>query len=82
VEITLESDPETECPCRIVIVLELSLDTNERGRGIICTSSENPTRARVKFKGFIGGLISELDVSTSLLAGCAAESRRPGKGEC
>ena len=35
VEIRLESDPETEWPCLPVIVLELSLDTNERGRGMI-----------------------------------------------
>lgn len=38
--------PETECPGRAVMVLEVSLETRDNGRGINSTVSENPTLAR------------------------------------
>jgi hypothetical protein len=38
--------PETEWPGRAVAVLEASLETSDRGRGIYSRVSENPTRAR------------------------------------
>lgn len=44
--------PETECPGRIVIVLEVSLETSDNGRGINSTVSENPTRLRIIGAGF------------------------------
>jgi hypothetical protein len=38
---------ETEWPGRTVVVLEASLDTSDRGRGMNSIVSENPTRVRV-----------------------------------
>lgn len=46
-EITDEILPETECPGRAVIVLEVSFETRESGLGINSNVSENPTRLRV-----------------------------------
>jgi hypothetical protein len=43
--------PETECP-RIVAVDEPSLETRDRGLGMISTTSENPTRARFNWFKF------------------------------
>jgi hypothetical protein len=37
--------PETECPGRAVIVLDVSLETSESGLGMNSSVSENPTRA-------------------------------------
>jgi len=70
--------PETECPGRTVVP-ELSLDTSDRGRGINCMSSENPTRARLEaFCGELWGeLVSGLACLTSLVDACSI----PGNGE-
>ena len=38
--------PDTEWPGRTVMVLDVSLETRESGRGMNSTCSENPTRAR------------------------------------
>jgi len=46
-EITDEILPETECPGRAVIVLEVSFETRDSGRGMNSNVSENPTRLRV-----------------------------------
>lgn len=39
--------PETACPGRAVMVLEVSLETNDKGRGMNSRVSEKPTRARL-----------------------------------
>lgn len=44
---------ETECPWRMVIVLEASLETKDNGRGMNSTVSENPTRTALR-----GGVIA------------------------
>lgn len=45
--------PETECPGLAVIVLDVSLETRDNGRGMYSMLSENPTRARGA--GFVSG---------------------------
>lgn len=45
-EITDEMLPETECPGRAVAVLDVSLDTRERGLGMNSRVSEKPTLFR------------------------------------
>jgi len=62
---TDDRDPDTECPpCRIVM-LELSLETSERGLGMNCISSENPTRARFILGGILLSSVSG-HVTTSM----------------
>jgi hypothetical protein len=67
-------------------VLEVSLETKDKGRGMNSKVSENPTRAR--FKIFAGGLLSGLmvllesvDIFGSVAGGFSAESSEPGNSE-
>jgi hypothetical protein len=46
--------PDKECPGRAVIVLDVSLDTRDNGRGMNSSVSEKPTRALV-FLGLLSG---------------------------
>lgn len=64
----------TEWPC--LTVLALSDETTDKGRGMISTKSENPTRLRLR--GLALGLGSALRAE---LAACKAESRESWKGE-
>lgn len=67
---------DTEWPCLIVTVEELSDETKDRGRGMNSTLSENPTLAR--FNALVGAL-GKLLLS---IGDAGAESRDAGKAEC
>jgi hypothetical protein len=56
--------PETEWPGRTVMVLDVSLETRDSGRGMNSTRSEKPTRARPT--GFGVGLDSSATLAGSL----------------
>jgi hypothetical protein len=68
--------PETEWPPGRMVVPELSLETRERGLGINCMSSENPTRVRLP--GFIDGSFSEVCGLVSFVD----RPSNPGNGNC
>jgi hypothetical protein len=59
-EITEEMLPDVECPGRAVAVLEVSLETRERGLGMNSSVSENPTLAR--FAGLGGDGVSSAGI--------------------
>jgi hypothetical protein len=56
--------PDRECPGRAVTVLDVSLDTRDKGRGMNSSVSENPTRAL----GFLGLLSGEDFVTGSVVS--------------
>lgn len=57
--------PETECPGRAVTVLEVSLETRDRGRGMNSRVSEKPTLLRAC--GLTTGSDSRAEVDLSSL---------------
>lgn len=58
---------ETEWPGRIVVVLDASLDTKDKGRGINSIVSENPTRFLLDVR--VGGESAKLSVSPTSVEG-------------
>jgi hypothetical protein len=60
---------ETEWPGRIVVVLDASLDTKDKGRGINSTVSEKPTRFLLEARA--GGESERLPVSPTSVEGAA-----------
>jgi hypothetical protein len=58
---------ETEWPGRIVVVLDASLDTKDKGRGINSTVSEKPTRFLLDAR--VGGESARLLVSPTSVEG-------------
>ena len=58
---------ETEWPGRIVIVLDASLDTKDKGRGMNSTVSEKPTRFLLDAR--VGGESARLLVSLTSVEG-------------
>lgn len=56
--------PESECPGLAVMVLDVSLDTKDKGLGMNSSVSENPTLAR--FTGLTGALASSCTGSGSV----------------
>jgi hypothetical protein len=58
---------ETEWPGRIVVVLDASLDTKDKGRGMNSTVSEKPTRFLLDAR--VGGESERLLVSPTSVDG-------------
>lgn len=62
---------ETEWPGRIVVVLDASLETRDKGRGINSTVSEKPTRFLLDAR--VGGESARLLVSPISVEGVLGE---------
>lgn len=90
-EMTDEMLPEAECPGRAVTVLDVSLETRERGLGMNSSVSEKPTLARFADFGGCGAssmgklkdaeacLISFSDLADGMKCVCSGPSTVMGK---